>query len=250
MSDEIQLIKLSASSMKTYEQCPRKYYFNYIEKVPTKHWEHFDLGNLCHKTLEIFHKEYMNKTDVDKRSLEQMMGFGFSLARKDFPDMREELLADAKGMLLKYLSLIKKEGVPIVKGVETSFTFNVTDNVLIRGFIDRLDITKDKGYKIVDYKTTKNEKYLDEFQLLIYGLWLRNNYPDVKNFEGSYVLLRHDSKEKKYKFTMEDVDKVEKKIIKYADMIRDEDSWVPIPTRLCNWCDFKEICPAQKNCSW
>ena len=59
-------------------------------------------------------------------------------------------------------------------------------------------------------------------------------------------LLRHDSRLKSYDFTMEDIDKIEKELISYADKIRVDDVWTPIPTRLCNWCDFKEICPAQK----
>ena len=250
MTHEIQLVKLSASAMKTYEQCPRKYYFNYIERVPRKHWDHFDLGNICHKSLEIFHQECMGDRKKDKRTLSQVMGYSFSVARKDFPNMSDIMLQDAKNMLTQYLQLMKNNGIPIVKGVETSFNFNIKEDVLIRGFVDRVDLMDDGRYKIVDYKTTKNEKYLDEFQLLIYGLWLRKNHPDIKSFKGAYILLRHCSKMKEYEFNMEDVDKIEKKIISYADAIRKEDTWMPIPTGLCNWCDFKNICPAQKDCTW
>lgn len=239
----IQLIKLSASSMKTYEQCPKKYYYTYIEKVPRKEWDHFDLGNLCHKTLEIFHRIYMN--DGNKMgSLNKLMTHSFATAKKEFEKIPPNLKDEAKELLLNYLKIVSTKGMPLVKGVETPFNFKVNDEILIRGFIDRLDVSKDGIFRILDYKTTKNVKYLDTFQLLIYGLWLKNEYPDLEKFRASYVLLRHNSKTKDYEFNLEDLKKVEKEIISYAGKIKTENQWVPIPTALCNWCDFKEICPA------
>lgn len=240
-----QLIKISASAVKTYEQCPRKYYYNYIKKIPTKQWEHFDLGNLCHKTLEIFHEIYM-KDGTSKKSLNSIMSHAFATARKEFPRMRKPLVAEAKELITTYLLSMKQNGMPNVKGVEKFFSFNLTKNILIRGYLDRLDISKDGKFHIIDYKTTKNVKYLDDFQLLIYGLWLQREYPETDSFKGSYVLLRHGSKLKSYDFNKEDIERVRKELISYADTIRKEDEWTPIPTILCNWCDFKSICPAQQ----
>jgi len=242
---ETQLIKLSASAVKTYEQCPRKYFFNYIERAPKKEWAHFDLGNLCHRALEFFHEANMKKK-IDKKDWNKLMGKCFGRARKGYPKLTDDLLLEAKELLTDYLAMLKKNGLPNVKGVETSFNFNITDRILVRGFLDRLDVMKDGRFHILDYKTTKNVQYLDEFQLLVYGLWLKREYPDIKSFRGSYLLLRHESKLKSYDFTIEDVEKIEKELISYAERIRDDDVWTPIPTRLCNWCDFKDICPAQK----
>ena len=239
------LIKLSASSVKSYEQCPRKYFFNYIEKAPKKQWDHFDLGNLCHKALEYFHEEYVNK-GKKRLVMKNVMSESFAKARKKYPKVKGKLLVEAKDMLADYLKSIKQNGMPNVKGVETSFNFNIADGVLIRGFLDRVDIMKDKRFHIIDYKTTKNARYLEEFQLLVYGLWLLKEYPDVEHFRGSYVLLRHGSSLKSYDFTIEDVERIKKQLIEYADKIRNEDTWTPIPHRLCSWCDFQSICPAQK----
>jgi len=70
--NKIEILKLSASSMNTYKQCPLKYYYNYIEKAPRKQWVHFQLGNLCHKALEIFHDIYMKK-GTNGKSLDKLM---------------------------------------------------------------------------------------------------------------------------------------------------------------------------------
>lgn len=244
---QAKIVKLSASAVKTYEQCPRKYFYNYIERAPRKQWDHFDLGNLCHKTLELFHKYYMENSP-EKKTLGKTMSSCFAEARKDFPKMSVKLIEDGKELIQEYLVKIKQDGIPDVKGVETYFTLNITDEILVRGYLDRFDLQKDGMYHILDYKTTKNERYLDDFQLSIYGLWLNTKYPDVDKFKGSYVLLRHGSKLKSYDFNKEDVEKTKKKLINYANSIKNESTWAPIPTALCNWCDFKNLCPTQQ--SW
>lgn len=240
------LLKLSASAVKTYEQCPRKYYFNYIERAPKKQWDHFDLGNVCHRALELFHLEYMNNGLEKCKTLTNLMTKSFSAARKEFPKANNKIIAEAKDLLKDYLKSVQATGMPVVKGVETSFNLKLGKDILLRGFLDRLDIMKDTRFRIIDYKTTKNVKYLDEFQLLVYGLWLKNEHPDIKSFRGSYVLLRHGSKMKEFDFNMEDVGKLEKKLLDYASKINGEEEWPPIPTPLCNWCDFKGICPSQQ----
>lgn len=245
---KIEILKLSATSMKAYDQCPKKYYYTYILKEPRKQWAHFDLGNLCHRTLEIFHSIYM-KEGTSKRSLSKIMSYAFGKAREEFNDINKNILVEAKSLVKKYLKYVSKNGMPLVKGVETSFNFNLEKDLIVRGFLDRIDIMKDGRFHIVDYKTTRNTKYLEPFQLLTYGLWLQNKYQNIDSFKASYVLLRHNSKLKSYEFNFEDINKCKKKIIEYAKNIRtsvNEDSWAPIPSPLCNWCDFQHICPTQQ----
>ena len=240
-----EIIKLSASSVKTYEQCPRKYYFNYIEKAPKKEWEHFDLGNLCHHTLETFHDHFIIEK-YNKKQAAKIMGEAFAKARLEYPKLTDELVAEAKQMMTDYLKMISSNGMPKVKSCEQDFDFKIADSIMVRGYIDRIDIVKDDKFRIMDYKTTKNAQYLDPFQLLVYGIWLKKTYPDVKDFIGAYVLLRHQSKLKEYSFNLIDIEAAEKKLIDYANTIRAENAWITIPSKLCNFCDFKDICPAQK----
>ena len=104
-NDSPLLIKLSASAVKSYEQCPRKYFFNYIERAPKRQWDHFDLGNLCHKSLELFHEAHL-KNSVKKKTLAKIMQSSFTEARKDFPKMHDIALTEAKEMLSDYFKFI------------------------------------------------------------------------------------------------------------------------------------------------
>jgi putative RecB family exonuclease len=239
------LIKLSASSVKTYSQCPRKYMFRYIEHQPTKQFDHFDLGNLCHHSLEQFHKHYLTNK-YTKASSAKVMSECFAAARLEYPDLPNELVLEAKAMLTEYLHTLHTNGMPKVISCEQAFEFEIAPEVWVRGYIDRIDTTSKGDYRIMDYKTTKSVQYLDSFQLLIYGLWLRKEHPEVTNFSGAYVLLRHKSKLKEYTFSIEDVLAAERKLIDYARTIRTENEWITIPSKLCNYCDFKGICPSQE----
>lgn len=241
------LIKLSASSVKTYTQCPRKYRYTYIDRIQRKEWEHLDLGNFCHKTLEIFHREYKDNKDGVK-SLNSLMTNSFNTARKDF-ELTEEVLRDAQSLLREYLAKVSKAKMPNVQGIEIPFEFELDKDLIIRGFIDRLDLVKDR-YKIVDYKTTKNTKYLEPFQLNIYGLWLIKEHPEVKTFDGSYILLRHKSTTKDYTINMADLNKTKRDLIGYADRINQEQDWKTAPSILCRWCDFNDICDFRKQKDW
>jgi ATP-dependent helicase/nuclease subunit B len=241
MSDASPIIKVSASSTKTYSQCKKKYWFQYINKSPRKEWDHLDLGNFCHKTLEIFHSSYLAAKVPDDK-LGNLMSTSFKEARKAFPNLPQGILSEAFSLITDYLTMIADKGMPDVAGVEIPFEFNLTDDITIRGFIDRLDRVDGK-YKLSDYKTTKNAKYLDPFQLSMYGLWLRKEHPEVTEFEAAYILLRHKSKEKSYTLNSKDLDRTEKELITYATDIKNEVEWPTAPSPLCKYCDFNELCP-------
>lgn len=242
---KIQLLKLSASSVKTYESCPLKYYWTYIDKKPKKQWDHFTLGNFCHKILENFHSDLIENPGLDKKLL---MKKYFEEAMVVFK-MKQPALVEAKEMLVNYLKYFN-ENPSNVLSVEKSFNFNINENILIRGFIDRLDIDDNGMYHIIDYKTSKDGRYMTPFQLKVYGIWLRKEY-GVENYKGSYIMLRNSSQPISYSFTSKDIDECEQEIINYAEKIKESttiQNWQPLPTFLCKFCDFYDICPAQK--SW
>ena len=51
-------------------------------------------------------------------------------------------------------------------------------------------------YHVVDYKTSKSPSYLTPFQLYVYGLVVKKDFPDAEKITGSYNLLKHDCKYK------------------------------------------------------
>lgn len=238
------ILTLSASRIKTYQQCPRKYYYNYIEKLPRKDWPHFDLGTLVHGVLEHFHEEF--KKDGSDLNLKRIMKSSFKTKREEMEKEKpiaDSVLLEARDLLLKYLQKMETDGIcSKIISLEEDFNISLTDEYSIMGFVDRVDVDEDGIYHIKDYKTNKNMKYMEPFQLRVYGVYLLNKYPDIDRFRGSYVMMRFDGSYVSYDFNKEDVEKCKKELIKYASRIMEEGRWIPKPSKLCDWCDFKDTC--------
>jgi hypothetical protein len=66
---------------------------------------------------------------------------------------------------------------------------------------------------------TGQSKYLDKFQLQVYGMHLKNMFPDLKEYEGVYLVLPEGPKKLSYKITLDDIDAAKEDIIKTAEKI-------------------------------
>lgn len=239
------ILKLSASKVKTYHQCPRKYYYNYIEKLPKKQWDHFDIGTLAHGTLDLFHKKYM-KDSEKKCNLARIMKNAFKQQREQMEKtghLTPEILLETRDMLLNYLNNISENGIGSeILELEKEFILPLNDKYEIQGIIDRLDLDNDGVYHIKDYKTSKKPKYMEPEQLNIYGIYLLDKFPDIDFFRGSYIMLRFGNMHISYDFNRDDVEKKKKQLIEYASLITEEERWITRPSILCDWCDFKTAC--------
>jgi len=248
------LLKLSVSSMDTYAKCPKKYHYRYIEKpdVPKNKWGFTEFGSCAHLVLELFHKELLSKNIQENQySILMKECFKKSVKKFDIQSLEEPVWTpngDVPGLLCLrdimqvYLDKIRSDGVPEVIGVELPFNFKINKDTLVRGFIDRVDRVGPKEYRVVDYKTSKNAKYLTEFQLLVYSEALRRVYKDAEIIHGSYIMLKHDCKSYDYTFRLNDLDNCKKLITKKAGFIDSDATWVKKPSILCRWCDYKPIC--------
>lgn len=237
------MIKLSASSIGTYEKCPKQYHYRYIEKpdIPPKDWSFLEFGKCAHRVLELFHEDLMsNFREPDEYRLVMRKSFKQALKEFDFNILKDEL-PELQEVIQDYLNVIKEHGLPPVISNEMSFNFKIGEYT-VRGFIDRIDKLGPGEYHVVDYKTNKNPKYLTNFQLILYALAIKEKFPDAKLIHGSYVLLKHKSRTKDWTFTEEDYQKAVDKIIKTGHSIDTNDFWEKKPGILCNWCDYKSIC--------
>jgi len=238
-------LTLSASRVDIYQQCPRRYYYHYIEKLPRLDWDHFDLGTLVHGVLELFHENFRSD-DGKECNLGRLMKESFGKFRAKMDKRKKlsiEILIEARDILKGYLDKIKQEGIGSeITSLEGDFKIDLNDKYEIRGVIDRIDKDPDGMWHIKDYKTNKNPKYMKPFQLAVYGIYLLDKYPEVDRFRGSYVMLRFNGMLISYDFNKEDVEKERKDLIIYADRIIEEERWIAKPSRLCDWCDFKTVC--------
>lgn len=241
--DPARKIKLSVSAIGTYEKCPKKYWYNYIEKPPIKkqEWSHLEFGSCLHLALEKFH-EFLITHQLKQSEYSSLMKKCLESAIKDFnQDLLENDFGLMKSIMQCYLNQIKSDGLPNVLWVERPFEVTI-GNYYMKGFMDRVDKIGPGAYRVIDYKTSKNPAYLDKFQLQVYAMVLRDQLPDMETICGSYLLLKHECKTKDWDFTNKDLDDCRSAIISWGDSILNDSTWCKKPSKLCDFCDYKEIC--------
>lgn len=251
-SEERPLV-LSYSQINTYQQCPLKYRFRYIERRPTKPSPHLAFGNTIHDTLRDFHKEF----DPKRASLEDLLNLyekNWVAEGYESKEQEEEFRREGERMLRDYYQeAIKNPNLPL--HLEEGFKFRMGD-CEIWGKIDRIDRLPDGEWEIIDYKAGKRRikeveleadlnllKVDENFQLSLYYLGCKEKFNKVPEKVSLYYLKNNQ----KLSTTRrpEQLKDVERIVGEVAAKIR-EKRFEARKGALCPWCDYKEICPTFK----
>jgi putative RecB family exonuclease len=124
----------------------------------------------------------------------------------------------------------------------------VDDELLIRGYIDRLDVSPSGDLRVVDYKTGGAPREAFEgralFQLKFYALVLwrtRGVVPKVLR-----LLYLKDAEICDYSPDAEELERFERTLIalsRAVERAKRERDFRPKPSRLCGWCSHQRFCP-------
>jgi putative RecB family exonuclease len=124
----------------------------------------------------------------------------------------------------------------------------VEDQLLIRGYIDRLDVSPGGDLRVVDYKTGGAPREAFEgralFQLKFYALVLwrtRGVVPRVLR-----LLYLKDAEICDYSPDSEELERFERTLIALSQAIeraKADRDFRPKPSKLCGWCSHQAFCP-------
>ncbi|WP_143428436.1 PD-(D/E)XK nuclease family protein [Helicobacter sp. 11S02629-2] len=197
IKDEFKAYKythISASSLKTYKDCTRKFYYRYIEDLRQEAGESLKAGINIHAALEECFLDLKTKDNIDakkiKETLESKLDIGHLESIDEF-ETKKYLF-----FMQNFFTLEAKrfqEGIEIL-ALEKEFCGSLLDKE-VSGKIDRIDRLGDT-LRIIDYKLSKNTKQ-DPFQLAFYSLCIEHLecLKEYKNYNLEfyyYILL--DSK--------------------------------------------------------
>jgi putative RecB family exonuclease len=156
-------------------------------------------------------------------------------------------LRSARGLLQGYFAVEDPRRLEPAER-ESLVSTLVDDELLIRGYIDRLDISPAGDLRVVDYKTGGAPREAFEgralFQLKFYALVLwrtRGVVPKVLR-----LLYLKDAEVCDYSPDAEELERFERTLIALSQAVerakRDRD-FRPKPSRLCGWCNHQRFCP-------
>jgi putative RecB family exonuclease len=254
VSDEKKL-RLSPSAVSEYENCPQLYKYRKIEKLPEPPSLDAERGTLVHTILQDLF-EFPSADRVPQTAFD-LLPSRWSAQLEGKPELKEmvtnekEWLDRASSLLSTYFTLENPTAFEATHR-EMHLENDFDTDVYLHGYVDRLDIAPTGEVRIVDYKTGKSPKPGWEekalFQLRVYALLYWKSTGVLPRL--LQLIYLGDGRIVKSNPSMKDIESAEKTLHRVARDIFisiEKDYWPPKPSRLCDWCFFKSICPAHVN---
>jgi putative RecB family exonuclease len=253
----VPLVSLSPSRAGDFMTCPLLYRFRVIDRLPEQPSPAATRGTLVHSVLE-----QLFDLPPGTRTLEAATALvpeaWAALLTED--EQLAEVFADDDGtlaaewlhgcdqLLATYFSLENPSRLePADRELEISVT--LADGLVLRGIVDRLDVAPNGAMRVVDYKTGKSPRVDFEqkamFQMRFYALALWRLHGTVPALLQLMYLT--DGQVIRYEPDERDLVAMERKLGALAAAISRamaNGDWRPSPSRLCDWCSHRDLCPA------
>ncbi len=248
---------LSPSKVSTFRDCALAFRFSAIDRLEEPPSPHTTKGTLVHRALErlFWHHEPGDRSPETARAelavawgeLEESgeletLGLGV-----DHAEERAAFRADAAALVDGYLRLEDPDRVTVL-GVELTLEADV-GGLLLRGIIDRLDLTDGGELVVVDYKTGRVPAEHQEHQRLggvqFYALLceqvLGRRPAKVRLlYLRQPVCIEADPSDQALRGLRQRTSAVWSAIERACAT----EDFRPKPSALCSWCAYKALCPA------
>lgn len=247
----------SHSRIDTFETCPKKYEFAYVLKEPRgpSGVEAF-MGSRVHDALEWLYGEVRacRLPEVEGVLSRYLEGWEAEWS-DDVAIVRAERTADdyraiGEKALRDYHRRYHPFDQGTTVGLELRVALALDDEHEVIGFIDRLTKVTDHVWEIHDYKTsaslmTQDKADIDR-QLALYELAVREMYPDAEHIElvWHYLVFDHEIRSTR---TPEQLAGLWSEVLEQIGNIEAQSSFPTRSSRLCDWCDYRRVCPAWRH---
>lgn len=260
----------SFSKLELFDKCPKQYYFNYldpeiapIKKQFIKPRDYKTKGQAVHGAITLFYYLSPKKQTFEnlKKCLKQSWFSELNINIQPplsllggFKDIEHErrIYIESLKLLRNFFKLEKKQNPSLFyipsKTIKDSFSDYsamikpVSDNFFISGKFDRIDELDGGGLRIIDFKTGRTKNGIS--QLEFYKLLAEVNFAETVK-EVSYHYL-NEGEIKSFDVSKVKTKDIKDKVLEKIKKISKTKEFKPNPSRLCNHCDFKEICPTQQ----
>jgi RecB family exonuclease len=248
--------KFSPSKLSVYQNCPKRYQYRYVDKISRRRkTPETVVGVAVHAAFEELYALVTGGKVPTLPELQEIYEREFAsewdetVVEKDARFAKPDWLKVGRDCVQLYydghqpfsedrtVAIEKRVGFPImVDGHEYR----------IEGFVDRLALAPDGAFEIVDYKTAKslpNQEHADEdWQLALYELAVRREWPDTKEVRLKWHYVRHG----KTLTSIRD-DAARAKLLADAgaliSAIKHDHAFAPNQSPLCDWCEYRDLCP-------
>ncbi|HEX2074167.1 MAG TPA: RecB family exonuclease [Geodermatophilus sp.] len=251
---------LSPSRAADFKTCPLLYRFRTIDRLPERKTAAAVRGTLVHAVLERLYD--LPPRERTPQAAQQLIGPAWEELRAD-PSVAELFaegtadaaeasldawLASAGRLVESYFSLEDPTRIQ-PSGREELVEVTLPDGLLLRGYVDRLDVAPNGALRVVDYKTGSMPREAFEakalFQMKFYALVLWRTRGVVASQlkllylgDGDALTYAPDEAELvRFERTLQAIWAAIERAVATGD-------FRPNRSRLCDWCDHQALCPS------
>lgn len=246
---------LSPSRAGDFMTCPLMYRFRTVDRLPEEMSPDAVRGTLVHKVLEDLFD--LPAAERLPEAAQDMLLPRWEAMVEEVPELDEMFgaagpeigawLSSCRTVLDRYFTL--EDPSRLEPAERELYVETLLDSrLLLRGFVDRIDVAPDGRIRVVDYKSGRSPGVGFEskalFQMRFYALVLwrtRGVVPAMLQlvYLGNGEILRYEPDEADLLATERKVEAIWR-AIRQAEETGD---WRPRKSRLCDWCSFQEFCP-------
>ncbi len=244
----------SHSRLETFENCPLKYKFRYIDgiKKVEQGVEAF-LGGQVHEVLrKLYDDLHLEKLD----SLDELLEFFAANWKKAWgphvrivrAGMTEQNYFDTGAKCIRnFYERNKPFRQSQTLGTEVHLTFPLDGEgkYQLQGYVDRIERRCDGTIEIHDYKTGRlpaQEKADADRQLALYQIGVERQWPETRSVEliWHYVAYRETQRSRR---TAQQLVQLRQQTIELIHRIESAKQFEGRRSALCDWCEYKPDCP-------
>jgi putative RecB family exonuclease len=249
---------LSPSRAGDFLSCPLLYRFRTIDHLPEPPSPDAVRGTVVHKVLEDLFDLPASARTPDRA--QSMLEPAWRQLVEQEPELEamfgsDDEGADAAAWLTSCRSVLERyftlEDPRRLEPAERELYVEalLDSRLLLRGFVDRIDVAPDGAIRVVDYKTGRSPGEMFEakalFQMRFYALVIwrtRGVVPAMLQlvYLGNGEMLRYVPDEQDLVATERKVEAIWRAI----RLAEESGDWRPSPGRLCDWCAHQAVCPA------
>ena len=251
-------LRYSNTAFDKYERCPLAFKFDRIWNAqsssanPFATSNHMYIGNVFHSVVQRAADPNDLNGKHDYAKLVEILEDEWDTRQFLYSPKKEEdsAIEMVKSFLEVYQEWSEKNPNKVI-GVEVEFNLTIGGK-LVKGYIDRLEVTPEGRYHVVDYKTgdPSTVDAENDTQLNLYAEACKRNCLKEITLEGNTLpeqamlfFPKKDEGHREYPYKV-DVVKINEIISHLEEIIKKVDAheFPPTPGFVCNNCDFKTIC--------
>ena len=222
-----------------------KYKLGYVLKVPTGTQAYFSLGSLMREVIHQLALKELNGTAITRAMASELLErlWPSAIFGSKLEDVERKVRAEQ--MLDTYLEWLEHNDNDVV-AAESEFLFPLNDRN-VKGYIDRLERTKDGEYVVIDFKTgstsLSRNTIRDDIQMNTYCLAVLHKFGELPK-RASLVYIERN-KTVNY---IPDAEHVEQQKVRLEGIVGNvlNEEFPATPSFGCKFCGYADLCDYEK----